>query len=90
MFTTLFFLSRFVFFDDESDNDGSGSGSFGTCTFPFCSGDYVGHFSGVGSGVFFMTEIESIGDVVLLVMLVPKGFDSKIGQLVEILSRSKY
>ena len=29
-------------FDDEYDNDGSGSGSPGTCDFPFCSGKSVG------------------------------------------------
>ena len=29
-------------FDDESEDDGYGSGSPGTCVFPFCSGKYVG------------------------------------------------
>ena len=37
MFTTLLF-----FFDDESDNYGSGSGSSGMCSFPFSTGNYVG------------------------------------------------
>ena len=56
-------------FDDESEDDGYGSGSPGTCVFPFCSGKYVGiagksvgRVCGVGSGVFVSTEIESIGD----------------------------
>ena len=34
-FRHFFFLSRFFFFDGESDNDGSGSGSSGTCDFTF-------------------------------------------------------
>ena len=65
-FRNLFFLSRFFFFDllelisfdelylfdDESDNYEYGSGSPGTCDFPFCSGNSVGRVSGVGSGVF--------------------------------------
>ena len=73
-------------FDDESDSDGSGSGSPGTCAFPFCSGKYVGSVgksvggvSGVGSGVFVPTGIESIDDVVMLVVFVPRGVESKGG-----------
>ena len=62
MFTTLFFLSRFFFFSDESDNNESGSGPSGTCTFPFCYGKSSGRGSGVGSGVFVLTGIKSIGD----------------------------
>ena len=45
--------------NDESDDDGSDSGSAGTCTFPFRFDDSlgrvynsVGRVSGVGSGVF--------------------------------------
>ena len=88
-----FFLSRFVLFDllelitfeklglfnDESDDDGSGSGSPGTCAFPFFSsksvgsvGKSVGRVCGVGSGIFVPTGIESIGEVVPFVMFVPK------------------
>ena len=81
-------------FDDESDNFGSGSGSPGTCAFLFCSGksvgsagESVGGISGVGSGVFFLTGIESIGDVFPLVVFVPIGFESKGGQLIEIFWR---
>ena len=67
------------FSDDESDNGGYGSGSPGMCTFPFCSGNYVGRFSGVGSGVFVPTGIDSIGDIVLLIVFVPIGVESKVG-----------
>ena len=41
-------LRRF-FFGDESYNNGSGSGSSGTCPFSFSSGNSVGRFSGSGS-----------------------------------------
>ena len=65
--------------DDESDDGGSGYGSPGTCTFKFCSGKSVGNvvksvgsFCGVGSGIFFSTVIESIGDVVPFVVFVEK------------------
>ena len=74
-------------FDDEYEGDGSDSRSAGTCDFPFCFdesvgrvGDSVGIVDGsvscvsdVGSGFFVLTGIESIGDIVLLVMFVPKG-----------------
>ena len=42
------------------------------------------------SGVFVPTGIESIGDVVPLVMFVLIGVESKVGRLIEIFSRSKY
>ena len=58
-------------FDDESENDGSGSRSPGTCDFPFCSGKFVGSVgksvggvSGIGSGVFVSTGIKSNGHVI--------------------------
>ena len=75
------FLSfdKLYLFDDESDDNGSGTGSPDTCAFPFCSvksvgsvGESVGNICGVGSGVFVSTEIKSIGEVVKLVMFVPK------------------
>ena len=73
-------------FDDESDNDGSGSGSAGTCDFTFCSdesvgsvGKSVGRVSDIGSGVSPPTGIESIGDVVPLVVFIPKVVESKGG-----------
>ena len=90
MFTTLFLLIPFFFFDDESDNDESGSGSPGTCAFPFFSVNSVGCVSGVGSGVFVPTGIKSIGDVVQLFVFVIRGVESKFGRLIEIFSRSKY
>ena len=75
--------------DDESDDGGSGSGSTGTCAFPFCSGEYVGSVSGVGSGDFVPTGIESIGDVVPSFVFVPRGVESKGGQLIELFWRPK-
>ena len=72
-------FDKLYLFDDDSDDDGSGSGSAGTCTFPFCSGKSVGRVRGVGSGVFVLTEIDSIGEVVLSAVFVPRGFDSKGG-----------
>ena len=74
------------FFDDESDNDGSGSGSPGTPAFPFCSykyvgsiGESVGSVSGIGSGNFVPNGIESLGDVVPLVLFIPRGVKYKRG-----------
>ena len=83
--------------DYYSENDGSDSGSAGTCEFPFRfdeSVNYVGDSVGcveksfgcvsdVGC-VIFLTGIESIGDVVPLVVFLPKGADSKGGRLIEI------
>ena len=39
--------------DDESDDNGSDSGSSGTCTFPLHFNKSVGCVSGLRSGVFF-------------------------------------
>ena len=82
-------------FDDDSDDNGSGSGSSSMCAFPFSSDESigrvvesVGRVSGVGYGIFVPTGIDSIGDVVLLVLFVPKGVESKSGQLIEIFCRS--
>ena len=109
-FQRFLFLSRFFLFDllelvsfneldsfdGESDDDGSGSGSAGTCAFPVCSdesigsvGRSVGHVSGVGSGVFVLTGIKSIGDVFPLVVFVPKIVESKGSRLIEIFCRPK-
>ena len=64
----------------------SRSGSPCKCNFPFFSGKFicsvgkpVGGVSGVGYGVFVPTGIESIGDVVMLVLFVPRLFESKGG-----------
>ena len=79
---------------------GLDQGPHGTCTSPFCSGKSVGSVNGVGSGDFVPTGIKSIGDVVLLVVFVPRGVplfvfvprgvDSKGGQLIELFWRPKY
>ena len=95
-FTVICVIWKFDLFDDESDNDGSGSGSAGTCAFPFCSDEYVGSVGksvgrvrGVSSGIFVPTWIESIGDIIQLVLFVPKGVNSKDGWLIETFLRSK-
>ena len=83
-------------FHDKSDSDGSGSGSPGTCALPFSSSksvgivcEYVGHVFGIGSGIFVLTGIKSIGDIVPLVVFVPKRVESKGGRLIEIFWRLK-
>ena len=76
-------------FNYESGNDGSGSGSTCTCAFLFCSGKSVGGVSGIGSGVFVLTGIKSIGDVVPMVVFISRGVDSKGGQIIEIFWRPK-
>ena len=75
--------------DDESDNDGYDPGSAGTCAFHLrfeesvgCVDDSVGRVHGVGSGVFVPKGIESIGDVVPLVVSIPIGVESKGGRLI--------
>ena len=92
-FYLLEFLSfyRLYIFDDESDNNRSGFGSAGMCDFPFCSDESVGNVGksigcvgGVASIVFVLTGIESIGDVVPLVVFIPNGIDSKVGRLIEL------
>ena len=72
--------------DDESDDDGSDSGSAGTCAFTFffeytigCVDDYVGCVCGMCSGVFVLIGIELIGVVVLLVVFILIGVESKGG-----------
>ena len=89
--------------DEDSDNDGYDSRSAGTCAFPFCFaesvvcvGDYVGRVDdsfgrvcGMGSGIFILTVIESIGEVVPLAVFVPKGVESKGSRLIEIFWRLK-
>ena len=60
-----FFLSYLFFFDDKSGNDGSGSGSYGTCSFPFSSENSVGPVSiskyvGCVSGIFYVGCVSGI------------------------------
>ena len=106
MFLTILFVSRLFSFNlmylvssyksdslnDESDNDGYGSGSAGMFSFPFrfekiigCVDDSVGHvgdFVGsvcvVESGFFVPTGIESVSDFFLLFVFVPIGVKSNL------------
>ena len=64
--------------DGESDDDGSESGSAGTCDFTFCFEDSVGSVDdsvvsvrGMGSGIFVPIGIDYNCDVVTLVMFIP-------------------
>ena len=77
--------------NDESGDYGSDSWSAGTCTFSFCFeepagrvDDSISRVHDMGSGVFVPTRIESIGDFVPLVVLIPIGIESKGGQLIEL------
>ena len=95
-FTGIAILRLIKKFDDEYDNDGSGSGSPGTCNFPFCSDESVGSVgksaggvSGVGSGVFVLNGIEWIGDVVTLFVFIPRGVESKGSRLLKLSWRPK-
>ena len=89
--------------NDDSGNDGSDSRSAGTCAFPFrfeesvCRvddsvgriDDSVGRVRGVDSGVFVLIGIESIGEVIPLVVFITILVDSKGGRLIEIFWRPK-
>ena len=57
--------------DDESDDDGSESGSASMCTFHFFYEDSVGRVRGVGFGVFF-NRYKSNCDVIPLVVFIPR------------------
>ena len=67
-------------FFDESENDGSGSGSPGTSV--GSAGESVGSVNGVGFGNFVPTGIESLGDVFTFVMFAPIGVESKGGRII--------
>ena len=66
---------------DESDDFWSGSVS---------PGKYVGSACGVGFGNFFSNGIESLGNLVPLVVFIPRIVKSKGCQLIESFFRSKY
>ena len=90
-------FDKLYLFDDEFDNDGYVSGSPGTFAFPFSSnksvgsaGESVGNVSGIGFGDFFLTGIESLGDIFSLVIFVPRVVDSKGVQLIESFWRPQY
>ena len=84
--------------DDESEGDGSDSGSAGKCAFHFrfeesvahvdkssgCVDESVGLVCDVGSRIFVLIGIESFGDNFPLVVFVPIGLESKGGRLIEI------
>ena len=90
--------------DDYFDDYGSGSGSAGTCDFPFFFEDSVGHVDasvgcvdnsagrvcGLGSSVFVPILIKSIGDIVPLVVFVLIGVESKGGRIIEMFWRPKF
>ena len=82
----LYFLSwdELDFLDDDSDYDGSDSGSSGTCAFPVCFDDCVGRVSGVGHGIFIPIEVKSNCDIFSFAVFVPIGVDSKGGRLIKI------
>ena len=63
VFPNIFLLIEFFFFKEKSDNNGSRSGSSVTCTFPLCYVNYVGRVSGGRSGVFDLTKIKSIDEM---------------------------
>ena len=65
--------------DDESDDDGSVSGSSGMCFFPLRFDNYVGHVSGLGYVVFVTTRVDSKCGVFAFIMFVPIGVKSKVG-----------
>ena len=52
-------------------------------------GNSVVRVSGVGYGVFITIFIDSISDIFLSVVFVPKGVESKGSRLIEILCRPK-
>ena len=71
--------------DDESDNDGSESGSDGTYALTFCFnesfgrvGKSVGCVSGVGSCVFVPTEIEAMSDIFCWLCSYQKELSQKV------------
>ena len=98
-FLRLFFLSRLFLFDllelmsfgeldlldDESDDDGFGSGSPSPWSSQFfyykyivSVGESVSPAHGVVSGIFVPKEIKSIGDVVPLVVFYQKESSQKV------------
>ena len=79
--------------DDESDDDGSDSGSSGTyyfCAFSLRFDDYVGSVSGLGSGIFVPTGFDSKCYIFEFVVFVPIGVESKVGRLIEMFWCSNY
>ena len=71
--------------NDESDDDGSDSGSSGTYYFPNFLVVYgsVGSVNGLGSGIFAPTGVESKCLIFVFIVFVPTGVKSKSGRLVK-------
>ena len=89
----LYFLSSDEAYslNDESDDDGSDSGSSGTysfCAFSLRFDDSVGSVCGLGFGVFVPTGVKSKCDIFAFVVFVPIGVEPKGGQLIEMFWRS--
>ena len=67
--------------NDESDDDGSDSGSSSTYYFPdfsLCFDYSVVCFSGLGSGVFVATGVQSKCDIFAFVVFVTIGVESRV------------
>ena len=69
--------------DDESDNDGSDSGSSSRCYFPLNFENSVDRVSGLGSGIFVPTGVESKCGIFTVIVFIPIGFESKVGRLIK-------
>ena len=67
----------------EYENNGSDSGFSGRCFFTFHFYDPVGRVSGLGSGVFVPTGLDSKYDVFTFFLFVSIVFDSKGGRLIK-------
>ena len=63
---------------DSLDDDGSGFGYYGTCSFPFYFDDSVGSVSGLGSGIFVPTGVKSKCEIFAFVVLVSIGSSPKV------------
>ena len=79
--------------DDKFDYDGSDYGCSGTCyftTFSSVFDESVGHISGLGSGVFIPTRVDSKGNIFVFVVFISIGVKSKCGRLIKMFWRSNY
>ena len=77
--------------DDESEDDGPDYGSSGTYIFKYVSlrfDNYVGSASGLGSGVFISTGVDTKCDIFAFDVFLPISVESKVGRLIEVLWRS--
>ena len=84
LFDLLYFLSSDESYSpgDDSDDDGSDYGSSGTysfCAFYLRFDNSVGSVSGLVSGIFVPTGVESKCDIFTSDLFVPIGVDFKVG-----------